>query len=494
MLRLFLAAVLLAPAALGQAAYDVTLPMAGLDGDARDAFERGVELLHSFEYDDARDAFRQSQRLAPSAAMAYWGEAMTYNHPVWQQQDAAAAAAVLARLTEHASGPASRHEASYRAALGVLFSDTSDETKEVRDDAYLAAMAAHAAAFPDDRDGRAFYALALLGSAHEGRDYAVYGRAAEVAQSVLDQDPEHPGALHYLIHAYDDPDHAALALPAARAYAEIVSAASHALHMPTHIYFALGLWDDASALNVRSFEAARAASARRGEPLNNHGWHALYWLNYSELQRGHDAEAVALLARADSLYRVGPSDLAFRHLVRIRHQTLITLAFANREVRLSTSELRLERPLGDADPTTEALDLASRMILGVAADAAETRLQALAAAPGASATVRALAAVMLSGLVTDTTALERLAEAVDAVEATPIAFGPPTPAMYPHERMAGNLAAAGAPALARCLLDAVEARAPGRRLTALMRDQIGAPRPDDLGVDLPTPAVCARPD
>ena len=507
MLRLVLAllvaapGVVLAPGAAAQAAYDVTAPTDGLTDDALDAFERGVELLHSFEYDDARDAFRHAQRLAPSAAMPVWGEAMTHNHPVWQRQDADAGRDALARIP--AADAASPLAASYLGAVGTLFAD--GDGKEARDDAYLAAMREHAARFPDDRDGRAFYALALLGSAHEGRDYDVYEQAARIAQSVLDQDPEHPGALHYLIHAYDDPDHAALALPAARAYSEIASAASHALHMPTHIYFALGLWEEASALNQRSYDAAVAASARRGEPLNNHGWHALWWLNYSELQLQRDDRAVALLDTARVRYALDPSGLALRHLVRIRAQTVA-------ETNLPPSdaeELAFGLPRAAMSPDTEAIDLAALLIHSDDPERDLTRLHSLASDPEARPSVRALAFLnplqtwetpddaFMASLV-EPSVVQSWIAALHVVEATPIAFGPPTPTVLPHEWLALSYMLDGQPDAMRCLLDAAERRAPNRRTTNRIREALAEVRPRALMSTgdrplLAVPELCSAP-
>src|SRR5690606_34158580 len=192
----------------------------------------------------------------------------------------------------------------YLRTLDVLFGDGD---KEARDDAYAEAMAALAARYPDDLDAAALHALALLGTAHEGRDFSTYMRAAAVAEEVFDRNPRHPGAAHYLIHAYDDPVHAPLGLRPARVYAEIAPDASHALHMPSHIYVALGMWDEAAEMNRRSFEAAAARDTHHGEHVGGHGWHALYWLGYIELQRGRYAEARALLDRATGLVEGGPS-------------------------------------------------------------------------------------------------------------------------------------------------------------------------------------------
>lgn len=510
MLRLVLAFVLLAPGAAAQAAYSVTVPTTGLEGDALDAFERGVELLHSFEYDDARDAFREAQGHAPYAEMAYWGEAMTHNHPVWQRQDADAAQAVFDTLSARLGAPDAPpvpplepEVSSYMSAARILFGEGDPETKEARDDAYLDAMARHIDRFARDRDGRAFYALALLGSAHEGRDYAVYGRAAEVAQSVLDEDPEHPGALHYLIHAYDDPDHAELALPAARAYSEIVSAASHALHMPTHIYFALGLWEEASALNVRAFEAARDASVRRGEPLNNHGWHALYWLNYSELQLGRDAEALALLDTARTRYEADPSGLALRHLTRIRAQTVVTLMMTNLtpdgpivDDSALARAYAMDLPLDDADATTRAADLATMAVLTSSGygDPVYVRVRSILDDSTASPLARAIAGMLPDSpeaSADNASSIPNVVTAAEVIQSMPVTFGPPTPALLPHEILAWMGLESGDRDLVRCVLDAVDARAPGRRIAGIYRKALdaSATRPQQSAPDL-TPAFC----
>src|SRR5690606_18685322 len=170
---------------------------------------RGLLMLHSFEYEDAREAFQEARRLDPAFAMAYWGEAMTHNHPIWQEQDRDAALEALGRLAptpeeRYAKAPTDR-EKDYLWTLDVLFGEGS---KEARDFAYADALAELANAYPDDLDAAAFYALAILGTAHDGRDFATYMQAAAVAEEVFAANPRHPGAAHYLIHAYDDPVHA----------------------------------------------------------------------------------------------------------------------------------------------------------------------------------------------------------------------------------------------------------------------------------------------
>jgi tetratricopeptide (TPR) repeat protein len=242
---------------------------------AQEPFVRGVAFLHSFEYDSAARAFREAQRLDSTFALAYWGEAMTYTHPVWNQQDAKKARAVLAR----APLPPTPRERAYLDAVRILYGEGS---KAARDTLYTAAMRDLAAAYPEDVEARAFYALALLGLNQSVRDVATYMQAAAIAEEIFRDNPDHPGAAHYLIHSYDDPAHAAQGLRAARAYSQIAPDAPHAQHMTTHIFLALGLWDDV----VRQNEIASG-------PHREH-WgagHYTAWLGYGLLQQGRHADA-----------------------------------------------------------------------------------------------------------------------------------------------------------------------------------------------------------
>ena len=264
---------------------------------AQEPFLRGLLMLHSFEYDDSRAAFRKAQQIDPDFVMAHWGEAMTHNHPVWMEQDRTAG---LKALRDLAPTPEARlkkaptaREKAYLRTLHVLYGAGKDDprSKEARDDAYEDAMAELAEQHPDDLDAQAFHALAVLGTAHEGRDFATYMRAAAIAEEVFDKNPRHPGAAHYLIHAYDDPVHAPLGLRPARVYADIAPAATHALHMPSHIFFALGRWARGAASNVDSYQAAKEKSAATGDGLSGGGFHALHWLQYARQQQGRYDEA-----------------------------------------------------------------------------------------------------------------------------------------------------------------------------------------------------------
>ena len=258
-------------------------------------------LLHSFEYDDAKEAFVEAQKAAPAFAMAYWGEAMTYNHPLWGQTAPDAARAALGRLG------ASRDERLAKAGndkekmwLGAVEALYGEGEKLARDTAYAADMRRMHDRYPEDLEVKAFYALALLGTSHGGRDLATYMRAAAIVEDVVRANPLHPGAVHYLIHAYDDPAHAPLGLRYAEAYGKIAPAASHALHMPSHIYFALGMWERAADMNERSARAADERVARKGLGADERGLHALLWLEYSYLQQGRQEDARSVLAQFET--------------------------------------------------------------------------------------------------------------------------------------------------------------------------------------------------
>lgn len=265
-----------------------TFPNSGAEA-AQDAFLDGVLLLHSFEYTRAADAFREARRIDPSFALAYWGEAMTYNHPVWFEQDADAARAVLERLGEtpeaRAAKASTELERGWLEAVDILY---GDRPKASRDTVYAEAMRKLNDRFPDDENVAAFYALALLGTSHGGRDVDTYLRAAQVVEPVFAKNPRHPGAAHYLIHAYDDPQHAAQGLAAANAYSEIAPDAPHAQHMTTHIFIALGMWDEVVAQN----EVAAGPDPTRWTP-----GHYTFWLSYGYLQQGRYRDAYAHIER-----------------------------------------------------------------------------------------------------------------------------------------------------------------------------------------------------
>jgi tetratricopeptide (TPR) repeat protein len=256
---------------------------------AQQHFLRGLAALHSFWYEEAIEAFRESTRVEPDFAMGYWGEAMAYNHPLWSEQDIAAARQVLAKLKE--TPKTTERERAYIAAVRVLYGEGD---KHARDVAYSAAMEKIYRAYPDDLDAAAFYSLSLLGIGGE-KGYRLQAKAGAIALDVYQKNPNHPGAAHYIIHAFDDPDHAILALPAARRYASIAPEAHHARHMPSHIFLQLGMWPEAAASNEAAWEASDAWMKRKNLSLNVRDYHSLHWLMYAYLQQGRYNDAEKLL-------------------------------------------------------------------------------------------------------------------------------------------------------------------------------------------------------
>lgn len=268
---------------------------------AQAAFVEGMLWLHLFEYERAAELFRRAQDLETGFAMAYWGEAMTHNHPLWDQQERESARAVLARLGPTPEARAVRagsdRERAFLAALDILY---GEGPKAARDRAYLRHMAGMTRRWPDDHEVSLFHALAHFGI-HAGiRHVPDYLRAAAIAQDVFAANPGHPGAAHYLIHGVDDPLHAVLGLSAARALARMAPDAPHAQHMASHIFLELGMWEALIEANRAAVAVGKRIRADRGLPPRHTG-HYNFWLLYGLLQTGRHDQARALLdaARAE---------------------------------------------------------------------------------------------------------------------------------------------------------------------------------------------------
>ena len=279
--------------------------------DALAAFQRGLNALHQFEYEDAHEAFRQAQQMDPGLAMAYWGEAMTYNQTLWRHEDVQAARQALARLgptpAARSAKASSSRDQGFLAAVDTLFADGDAVIRHQR---YADAMGQLYEREPDDPDVASLYALALLGTmsrsligyvdAHEGHSQMLAGSETQtqvtaILDKVLRSFPEHPGALHYLLHNDDDPQHAQFALGAARTLARLAPDSSHARHMPSHIFFQLGLWNDAALSDRAAFAASSAWVARKQLDPAMRNYHALAWLQYELLQLGRYRDAWATL-------------------------------------------------------------------------------------------------------------------------------------------------------------------------------------------------------
>ena len=270
---------------------------------AQAPFLTGVKGLYNFEFDIAAEAFREAQKADPAFALAYWGEAMSYNHPLWAQQDLAAARKVLERLAPTAAARAAKapagKEREFMESAEVLFGAGD---KLARDIAYADALKAMHAKYAADDEIACLYSLALLGTGRAGVPNTRNAmQAAAIAQGIFQRNPKHPGAAHYIIHSFDDPDHAILSLNAARAYSKIAPSAAHALHMPSHIFVQLGMWDDVVASNVVAYKAAVDLAEAKSLPRGREDFHTLSWLQYAYLQQGKFDEAQKCVDQAKAV-------------------------------------------------------------------------------------------------------------------------------------------------------------------------------------------------
>lgn len=437
---------------------------------AQAPFVRGVLFLHSFEYESAANAFREAQRVAPDFALAYWGEAMTYTHPVWNEQDAGRARGVLARLgptpaARRGKAPTTR-EQMYLDAVEALYGEGS---KARRDTLYADALERLAAAFPDDDEAQAFYALALLGLSQGVRDVPTYMRAGAIAQGVLRRNENHPGGAHYTIHAFDDPIHAPLGLYAARLYSKIAPAAPHAQHMTTHIFVAMGMWDDVVSQNI--------VAAGHDHDQWQAG-HYTAWLGYGYAQQGRMDEARRHLETVRANFHRTARRGEDPSLLSMRAQYLINSerwtdpvatwqleapgagvvaramdAFTSAYAAIKTgNRLRAERFLA------ELVQLQKRTAVDDAYSGNLSVPQIL------ERQIRAL--VMLEGG-KRTEALALLHEAARLEDAIPLEFGPPDVVKPTHELLGEVLLGFGEAAAAQREFARALAQAPGRARSLL---------------------------
>lgn len=449
----------------------ITFPTSGR-AEAQPLFLRGVLFLHSFEYDSAARYFREAQRLDPSYAMAYWGEAITYTHPVWYQQDKPAATAVLLRLgpsaaARRALAPTAR-EKRWLDALEVLYGEGE---KTARDTAYAHAMEAFARDFPGDHEVAVFHALALLGLSSTGRDVATYMRSAAIVEAILRENPDHPGALHVAIHAYDDPVHAPLGMRAARVYGQVAPAAAHAQHMTSHIFMSMGLWDDVEQANIAAWNAS-----------NRRNGHYTQWLAYAYLQKGRfkDAQRFVLAITKDAAADPTPYKLGYLNtmlaawVIDSEDWTGPLALFATDSARRvgSPAVFRVEAVQLDFAAAVAALHrrdhtTVTRLRQSIAN---RTSVSATTFIPGLAAGQvmgELLDAMVLSNRGLQDSAIVVARGAAERESALPFEFGPPEVTKPPYEVLGELLLEAGRAAEARTAFDKALQRAPNRSRSVL---------------------------
>jgi tetratricopeptide (TPR) repeat protein len=264
----------------------VTFPTSG-SPEAQNHFLRGVALLHSFGWNQAIEQFQLAQKAQPDFAMAYWGETLCYNHPLFAEQQVAKPREVLRRLGPTPEGRLAKapteREKAFLGAVEVLWGEGDDHARRL---GYMEKMRELYDRHPGDAEVATFYALSMLMAAQAPGDHSLklMMQAGAIALNVFAERPNHPGAAHYIIHAFDDPFHAPLALPAAERFAEIAGAVSHARHMPSHIFIPLGMWERVAKQNDVAFGVAQDLW-QPGDSASDM-MHALDWGQYAYLQLG----------------------------------------------------------------------------------------------------------------------------------------------------------------------------------------------------------------
>ncbi len=437
--------------------------------EAQEDFLRGLLLLHSFEYVDAREAFAAAREADPAFGMAYWGEAMTYNQPIWHSQQTEKGRAVLELLAptlkERMGKAPTAREKDYLRAVDKLYYGA--EEKEDRDRSYLAATAELRNSYPNDLDAAAFHALAILGSSHGGREFSKYMRAAAVVEDVFARNPRHPGAAHYLIHSYDDPIHAPLGLRAARVYAEIAPAAAHALHMPSHIFTAMGMWDRVVSSNIASAAAAEARRDRKGLGVEDRAYHALWWKMYGYLQQG-DSEAALETVRGiwADMEMAGGDRGVRRHLVVTRAAYIVETLDCDGEAATMVIDVD---GLGVETRATDAFVRGYIAYHQQEEEGARERLAELlelsethADKPVITIMRDELKALLLLEEGRQKDAIVMLRGATEMESAMPFDFGPPSPVKPSFELLGEVQLEAGQPEEALMAFERALERAPGR--------------------------------
>lgn len=292
--------------------------------DVQQKFARGVALLHSFFYEEARRVFTSIAEQDPKCAMAQWGIAMTWWHPIWTPptpEEMSAGKAAITKAMEMKAG--TERERGFITALNIYYNTPDGSTSKPvgqschgpvgpRDRvlAYENAMRQLAEKYPDDFEVETFYAFAVLGVGYATPTDATLSKqrqAAEILEKLWKKNPNHPGVVHYLIHCYDYPALAQRALPAAQSYSAIAPWVPHALHMPSHIFTRLGMWNESIDSNRAAAEAARGyAAARHRDATEAEELHALDYMAYSYLQEAQDNKAKEIVDFAATVRKTNP--------------------------------------------------------------------------------------------------------------------------------------------------------------------------------------------
>ena len=287
---------------------------------AQKAFSRSVAMLHSFWYEEAARSFTSVADADPTCAMAWWGVAMSYYHPLWEPPTAEALQNGVSAIGKaKALDAKTERERAYIAAVGTFYDADTSLDYLSRNRAYSQAMERVYRSNPQDSEAAVFYALSLVASASpKDKTYANQRQAGAILEKILATQPDHPGVAHYIIHSYDNPVLASQGLDAARRYARIAPAVPHALHMPSHIFVRVGLWDDAASSNLAAIQAGK--KYERDVHLDA-AWdqrlHPTDYLVYSLLQSGRDEDAAALVKEINQIPKIQPDNLTGGYVLSV---------------------------------------------------------------------------------------------------------------------------------------------------------------------------------
>ena len=274
----------------------------------KEKFNLGVKLLHSFEYDEAEKVFADIIDEQPACAMAYWGVAMANFHPLWTPPSNAELQKGSKAIYIAHSLEKSEKEKAFISAIAAFYTNYQTTSHPNRAKAFEKASEKVAEQFPDDDEAKIFYALSMLAAADPAdKSYVQQKKANGILESLYKKYPDHPGIVHYLIHANDYPELASAAIPMANKYASVAPSSAHALHMPSHIFTRLGMWDESIQSNLASVDAAKCYAQTAG--IAGH-WdeelHALDYLVYAYLQQGNNYEVQRLIHYLDTIETVSP--------------------------------------------------------------------------------------------------------------------------------------------------------------------------------------------
>ncbi|MDZ7716561.1 MAG: hypothetical protein U5J95_10145 [Balneolaceae bacterium] len=274
------------------------------DGEAQKEFLTGVLALHSFWYPEARDHFRKARELDPDFAMAYWGEALTHDHPIWQQHDQDAGAEVLEALESRPSANMDAREEAYIYAVKLLYEEGASMSD--RRTNYARAMNEVSEKYPKDGEAKALAALADMSLPSHNYTNPAPEDVVSIAsrlEELYKKNPEHPGAMHYLIHVYDNDTFAPMGLRPANDYASVAYSSPHAIHMPSHIYKQLKMWDKVIESNIAAWEKSVEWQQATNRELVDRDYHSYRWLFEAYLEIDNYEEACSIINNMKSLLK-----------------------------------------------------------------------------------------------------------------------------------------------------------------------------------------------